>query len=475
MVDNHSNRSKTSPAVGILDVCWTQIVLYASGFEGSSGMRLAIVGGGISGLTAARLLHPEHEVHVFEAESRAGGHSNTVSFQWDGQDYSIDTGFIVYNDRTYPNFMKLLDVLGIAGVPTEMSFAVRCDRTGTEYSGTSLDGLFAQRRNLLSPSFLRMVKEILRFNRQGTSDADAPATKETVGEYLQRNGYGSRFRDHYLLPMGAAIWSCPCGTFADFPMHFILEFYRNHGLLSLTNRPQWYTIPGGSRRYVERLIAPFQDHLHVGDPVRCVRRNGESVTVCTETAEASFDEVIFACHSDQALSLLETPTAAESEILGGFPYSQNEAVLHTDERVLPRARRAWSAWNYRIGTGPEQRATITYNMNILQHIQSPHTFSVTLNDTDLISADRVISRHKYSHPIFTTKRAQLQSQHQHLIRSGRTSFCGAYWGNGFHEDGVNSALAVVSAWGIGGIESAAGSAFRPAEVVSASAQPMAGA
>lgn len=417
-------------------------------------MKLAIIGGGISGLTAARLLCSRHHVDVFEAEPRPGGHSNTVSFELDGRDYAIDTGFIVYNDRTYPRFNELLDLLGVTGVATEMSFAVRCDRTGVEYSGTDLNGLFAQRRNLCSPRFLRMVADILRFNREGTNDAASVDPRETVGEYLRRRGYGRAFCDHYLLPMGAAIWSCPRGTFAEFPIHFILEFYRNHGLLSLTNRPQWYTIPGGSRTYVDRLIQPFQKALHMGDPVRRVSRDEAGVTVQTEAGEARYDEVIFACHSDQALSLLADPHPLEQRILNGFPYSQNEAVLHTDERVLPRARRAWSAWNYRIGVNPEERATITYNMNILQHIDSPHTFSVTLNDSELISADRIISRHRYSHPIFTVERAALQAEHYQLIRSRRTSFCGAYWGNGFHEDGVRSALAVTAAFGVPRISAA---------------------
>lgn len=417
-------------------------------------MKLAIIGGGISGLTAARLLCSRYHVEVFEAEPRPGGHSNTVSFELDGQDYSIDTGFIVYNDRTYPRFMELLEVLGISGVPTEMSFAVRCDRTGVEYSGTDLNGLFAQRANLCSPRFLRMVADILRFNRQGTNDARSVDPRETVGNYLRRRGYGQAFCEHYLLPMGAAIWSCPRGTFAEFPIQFILEFYRNHGLLSLTNRPQWYTIPGGSRNYVERLIEPFRGSLRVGDPVRRVSRDDSGITLQTENGEARFDEVIFACHSDQALSLLADPHPLEQRILNGFPYSQNEAVLHTDVRVLPRARRAWSAWNYRIGVNPEERATITYNMNILQHIESPHTFSVTLNDSELISEDQVISRHRYSHPIFTVERASLQAEHYQLIRSRRTSFCGAYWGNGFHEDGVRSALAVTSAFGVPEISSA---------------------
>ncbi len=415
-------------------------------------MKIAIVGGGISGLTCAHLLNPHLDVTVFESETKPGGHSNTVEFELDGRDYSIDTGFIVYNDRTYPNFMALLAQLGVSGAATSMSFAVRCDRTGVEYSGTGLGGVFAQKKNLLRPSFLRMVWDILKFNRQGTADAEHVSSEMTVGEYLKANGYGRGFAEHYLLPMGAAIWSCPTGTFADFPIQFILQFYRNHGLLSLTNRPQWYTIPGGSRQYVSRLVAPFQQRIRTNCPVQQVRRDDSGVTILTNSEEHTFDEVIFACHSDQALRMLERPTSVEQTVLTAFPYEKNDAVLHTDESILPRCRQAWSSWNYRIGQQPETRATITYNMNILQHIQSPHTFCVTLNDTETIDPAKIISRHQYAHPLFTIERASMQALHGRLIRDNRTSFCGAYWGNGFHEDGVNSALAVCRRFGISGID-----------------------
>ncbi|MFO0979444.1 MAG: FAD-dependent oxidoreductase [Planctomycetaceae bacterium] len=415
-------------------------------------MKIAIIGGGISGLTCAWQLHAAHEVTVFEAGEQPGGHSNTVEFEREGRVFQIDTGFIVYNDRTYPNFMKLLSHLGVEGVATAMSFAVRCDRTGIEYCGSGLNGVFAQRRNLFRLSFLQMVADILKFNREGTRDADTVDHDETVQHYLIRGGYSQAFADHYLLPMGAAIWSCPRGTFGEFPIRFILEFYRNHGLLALRNRPQWYTIPGGSRRYVNQLVRPFRDRLRLKTPVRSVRRSADCVTVMTDRGEEHFDEVIFACHSDQALRILDAPSALESSVLRGFPYELNEAVLHTDTSILPATRRAWSAWNYRIGVEPESRATITYNMNILQHIQSNETFCVTLNDTKGIDSSKVISRHRYAHPIFTTDRMELQKKHPQLIRENRTSFCGAYWGNGFHEDGVNSALAVSGAFGIHGVQ-----------------------
>lgn len=415
-------------------------------------MKIAIIGGGISGLTCAWQLNRSHEITVFESGAQPGGHSNTVEFEYGGRRFQVDTGFIVYNDRTYPNFMKLLKYLGVEGVATEMSFAVRCDRTGIEYSGSGLKGVFAQRRNLFRLSFLRMVSDILRFNREGTRDAGSVDNTETVQEYLTRGGYSQAFADHYLLPMGAAIWSCPRGTFGEFPIRFILEFYRNHGLLALRNRPQWYTIPGGSRRYVNQLVHPFQDRIRLRTPVSSVRRLADSVAVVTDHGEEHFDEVIFACHSDQALKMLDDPTETERRILSGFPYELNDAVLHTDTSILPRTRTAWSAWNYRIGTDQESRATITYNMNILQHISSSDTFCVTLNDTSGIDPEKIISRHRYAHPVFTTQRAELQKQHSRLIRRNRTSFCGAYWGNGFHEDGVNSALSVCGAYGIAGVQ-----------------------
>ena len=415
-------------------------------------MRIAIIGAGISGLTCAWLLRHDHEITLFEAQRRPGGHSNTVEFSLDGRSYRIDTGFIVCNDRTYPNFLRLLAQLRIECRPTQMSFAVRCDKSGIEYCGSGLNGLFAQRRNLLRPSFLRMVTDILRFNRNGMQAVETVSSTMTVAEFLRMHRYGRRFVDQYLLPMGAAIWSCPTGTFSDFPIQFILDFYRNHGLLSLTDRPQWYTIPGGSRRYVEQMIAAFPDRIEAATPVLGVRRTASAVMVTTEQSEATFDEVVFACHSDQALGLLTDASGAERTVLSAFPYEANEAILHSDIAVLPRCRAAWSAWNYRIRTDVEQRPAVSYCMNILQHIESPHTFCVTLNDSDMIDPSTIISRHTYSHPVFTVARAAMQSEHSRLIRSNRTSFCGAYWGNGFHEAGVNSALAVCRKFGISGID-----------------------
>ncbi len=410
-------------------------------------MRIAIVGSGISGLVAARSLTVAHEVTVYEANDYAGGHTNTVSVDVEGEHHAIDTGFIVFNDRTYPNFCRLLQELKVESVPTSMSFSVRADEDNLEYNGSGLTGLFAQKRNLLRPGFYRMIRDIMRFNREALDRVDDSGDEQTVGDFLAQNRYSSQFARHYLLPMGAAIWSCPTSTFENFPIRFICDFYRNHGLLSLKNRPVWRVIKGGSRNYVQALTRPFRDRIFLRTPVRSVVRRPDSVMVETERGQDQYDEVIFACHSDQSLSILgDQASAVEKSVLGAIPYEPNTAVLHTDISLLPRRTSAWASWNYHIPAGTSDHATLTYNMNILQHIQSRHTFCVTLNEDSAIDPEKIIARFRYSHPVFTTQRKSAQQRHRELIRSDRLSFCGAYWGNGFHEDGVNSALAVASAF-----------------------------
>lgn len=410
-------------------------------------MKIAIIGSGISGMTCGWLLNRKHEIKVFEAGSYIGGHTNTVDFEHEGREFSVDTGFIVCNERTYPNFLTLMDHLGITRIPTTMGFSVRCDQTGLEYCGAGFSGLFVQRSNLFRPRFLKMVRDILRFNREGSRDADRVAHDQSVGEYLDSNRYGREFAKHYLLPMGSAIWSCPVGTFRDFPVRFILEFYRHHGLLQIRNRPQWYVIEGGSQRYVDKLTAGFRDRIKLCSPVKSVRRHASGVDVNCDDAIETFDEVIFACHSDQALNILSDPDPVETELLSAFPYEASEAILHHDCSVLPSHRKAWSSWNYRLRANQQQAATLTYNMNILQHIDSQTTFNVSLNVADDIDESKIISRHRYSHPIFTLDRHAVQQRHDEMIRANRTSFCGAYWGNGFHEDGVRSALDVCRKFG----------------------------
>lgn len=410
-------------------------------------MEIAIIGAGISGLTAALRLSARHAVTLFEANAYAGGHTNTVDVQLDGERHAIDTGFIVCNDWTYPNFLALLDELQVATRPTSMSFSVHCETTGLEYNGTSLNGLFAQRRNLVRPAFWRMLREIVRFNRiaprEVLDENRAEFSGMTVGQYVALRRFSPEFVRQYLLPMGSAIWSCPTGVFEQFPIRFLVEFYQNHGLLSVNHRPTWRVVEGGSRSYVTALLRRFSGQLHLNAPIGSVRRLADGVEVTPRgAAPRRFDHVVFACHSDQALRMLADPSPVELDLLGAFPYERNTAVLHTDTSLLPRRRRAWASWNYRLGADSESRATVTYCMNILQHLQSRHTFNVTLNSDDRIDPAKVLGRFVYEHPIFTTRRAAVQARHAELIDANRTSYCGAYWRNGFHEDGVVSALAV---------------------------------
>lgn len=413
-------------------------------------MRIAVIGSGISGLTAAYRLHRAHDVTVFEAADYVGGHTNTVDVELDGERHAIDTGFIVFNDRTYPHFSALLGELGVRSRPTSMSFAVRSDAADLEYNGTSLFGLFAQRRNLVRPAFYRLLRDVLRFNREAPCTIDEIGREPTVGEYLAAHRYSREFADHYLLPMGAAIWSCPPGTFAKFPIRFIVEFYKHHGLLDLRDRPTWRVVEGGSRTYVEALTVGFRRRIRLNTPIARIVRGDEAVEVLPFSGPAeSFDHVVLACHADQALALLADASDSEREILSAFPYSRNTAVLHTDERLLPRRRRAWAAWNYLLwndsaiaGTDECAGATVTYNMNILQHLRSRRTFNVTLNCDDRIDPAKVLRRFVYHHPVFNTGRAAAQAKHAEISGVRRTSYCGAYWGNGFHEDGVASALRV---------------------------------
>lgn len=410
-------------------------------------MKLAIIGCGISGLVAAYRLHADHDIVVYEANDYPGGHTNTVDLDLDGEGHAIDTGFIVFNDWTYPNFVALLNELGLSTRPTTMSFSVSDTRSGLEYNGHSLNTLFAQRRNLLRPSFHRMLAEIVRFNREARQLVANCSDETSVEQFLSQHGYSQAFSEQYLFPMGAAIWSCPTGTFAQFPIRFIIEFYHNHGLLNLLHRPTWRVVEGGSRTYVTAITRDFHERIRLRTPVQRVRRLADRVEVMPRAGEAeSFDHVIFACHSDQALRILgDGATAAERDVLSAFPYGRNVALLHTDISLLPRARRAWASWNYRLTGDASAAASVTYNMNLLQGIHSTNTFCLTLNDESSVDPSRVLRRFEYHHPVFTSRRAAAQARHAEFANANRTSYCGAYWKNGFHEDGVNSALAVVNA------------------------------
>jgi predicted NAD/FAD-binding protein len=406
-------------------------------------MKIAIVGAGIAGNVVARELYREHEVTVFEAGDHIGGHTHTHELEVEGENVSVDTGFIVFNRRTYPLFDALLDELGVASQESSMSFSVRNEATGLEYNGTNLDGLFAQRRNLVRPEFLGMVADILRFNREAPRLLEHAGAEEPLGELLARGDYGQAFRDDYLVPMGAAIWSTDPARMLAFPARFFIRFLHNHGMLSVSDRPVWRTVTGGSARYVERLVAPFRDRIHVRTPVEWVKRVAGSVVVKARNAEpALFDAIFLACHSDQALSLLADPMPAERSVLGALGYAANEAVLHTDERLMPRSKRAWAAWNYHRMGVPDAPVALTYNMNILQRLVTRRPLLVTLNRTMGIDPARVLRRMTYHHPRFTPASVAAQARHGELGRD-RTFFCGAYWRYGFHEDGVWSAREAV--------------------------------
>ena len=407
-------------------------------------MKIAIVGGGISGLVAGYRLHREHEVALFEAADYVGGHTNTVDVELDGSKFAVDTGFIVFNDRTYPNFIQLLDELNVESQATQMTLSVACERTGLEYRGADLNGLFAQRRNLLNPRFLRLLWDLLKFNKMGTEILSAPEGNETVEEFFKRHHFSNQFLEQYFMPMGAAIWSSSFETFQKFPIRFIAEFYQNHGLLSVKDRPQWRVIKGGSRQYIGPLTRNWRDRIRLNCRVEKVERSSGLVRIKTSIdSPETFDHIIFACHSDQALTILgENATEAERDILSAFKYQPNVATLHTQDSLLPRNKRAWACWNYYVPTQPSESATVTYNMNMLQSLDAPKVFCVTLNDQGRILPANVIKTFQYSHPTFRANRKQMQNRHRELIGSNQTSFCGAYWGNGFHEDGVVSALAV---------------------------------
>lgn len=411
--------------------------------------RIAIVGAGIAGLTTAWLLSRRHEVTVFCADDWVGGHTHTIDVPVGARSVAVDTGFIVFNDRTYPNFNRLLAQLGVPFQDTSMGFSVHCERSGLEYAGGSLDQLFAQRRNLASPRFLRMVRDILRFNREAPALLESAEGELTLGEYLARHGYSEGFRDDYIVPMGAAIWSANVDTMLAFPAKFFVRFFRNHGLLEVRNRPQWHVIRGGSRAYVEPLVRPFADRIRVRTPVRRARRLADGVELVVGSGDTlRYDQVVFACHSDQALAILGADaTPAERAILGALPYQENEVVLHTDVRLLPRLRKVWSSWNHWIPRQPGGRVQLTYNMNILQGLATPETFCVTLNQGEDIDRARILGRYTYHHPVFTLEGVQAQQRVEEIDGANRSYFCGAYWHNGFHEDGVASALRVARKFG----------------------------
>ena len=409
-------------------------------------MKIAIVGAGIAGLASAYYLCRRHELTVFEASAQVGGHARTIRVKAGGAEYAVDTGFVVFNEANYPLFTLLLRELGVETQPTSMSFSVRSDRSGIEYNGSSLNGLFSQRRNLLRARFLRMLGDIARFQVEAPTCAPGMAPDTSVESFLAAGGYGPGFVQEYLSPLGSALWSVPPGTFREFPMRFVVEFLANHGMLRWKGRPVWRVIRGGSYQYVQALSRPFARSIACNTPVAAVERGKDGARVVDGRGRFGvFDHVILACHADQALQILRDPSPTEVALLSAFPYQRNEAVLHTDPEPLPRSRRAWASWNYRVRREPALRATVTYNMNRLQGFSANTPLNVTLNDFSGIDEHRILRRMRYEHPVFTSARTAAQARHAEVISSNRTSFCGAYWGYGFHEDGVRSAVAVCRA------------------------------
>ena len=407
-------------------------------------MKIAIIGSGVSGNTLAWHLSKQHEVTVFEADGHIGGHTHTHEIDAFGKRYNIDTGFIVYNDWTYPNFVEMLNTLGVETQSSDMSFSVHDEASGLEYNGTSLNSLFAQRRNLFRPSFIGMIRDILRFNQEAPALLDEHQADMPFGEYLKLNGYGEKFIAHYVIPMGSAIWSASPDQMFEFPAKFFIRFFHNHGMLSVSDRPEWRVIKGGSKAYVEKLTQAFKDNIRLNTPIESVQRKNEGVIVKPKNQAAElFDWVFFACHSDQALAILEDASNDEIEILGGIPYQNNQIVLHTDMSLMPKKKLAWAAWNYHITKQPLNLAAVTYNMNILQSLESPEPFLVTLNHTSQIDPNKIIKTLNYTHPVFTPKGIAAQLRHAEISGVNRTGYAGAYWRNGFHEDGVASALAAL--------------------------------
>ncbi len=412
------------------------------------GERVAIVGTGIAGLTTAHLLAPRFDVTVFEARERLGGHTHTIDVPSARGTTAVDTGFIVFNDRNYPHFTALMDELGVASQPSDMSFSVSCQRTGLEYNGTSANTLFAQRRNLFRPRFLFMLRDILRFAKDARALLATPGDELPLGAFLERHGYSRSFREHYLLPMGAAVWSTSPERMLGFPARLFLRFFEHHGFLDVSGRPQWRTIRGGSREYIGPLSARFANRIRLGAAVEAVRRHDEYVELDVRGCDRErFDHVVLACHSDQALRMLSDASATERMILGAIPYQENRVILHRDAQVMPRTPRAWASWNTTIPQEAAEHVTVSYFMNRLQNLPEDEPFFVTLNPTQPIEDRHVLRELRYDHPLFTPESVAAQARYAEIGGVRRTHFCGAYWRHGFHEDGVWSALRVAADFG----------------------------
>jgi uncharacterized protein len=412
-------------------------------------MRIAIIGAGVSGLTCAYLLHREHDVTVYEAGSYAGGHTNTIGVETDDGAHQVDTGFIVMNDRNYPTFTRLLDRIEVQTQPTHMSFSVRAEDQDFEYSGTPR-GLFSQPQNIVSPQFLRMIADLLRFNREMRRVLAEDETGQSLAGFLSEHKFSRAFVERLIVPQAAAVWSADPSQMSSFPVRFLGEFFANHGMLGFRDRPQWSTVVGGSARYVEALTHPFRDRIRLNCAVRSITRLADYVEVVPRGGSLErYDQVVVATHSDQALEILSDPSTHESRLLGAIAYQTNEAVLHTDSRLLPRRRAVRAAWNYHLLSQPKPLPTVTYYMNHLQRIDSSTDFCVTLNHSEAINPSKIIRTISYSHPVYTPEAVSAQREHHAISRfENRTHYCGAYWGWGFHEDGVLSAVRACAPFGV---------------------------
>lgn len=408
-------------------------------------MRVAVVGSGIAGLASAWLLQDEHEVVLFERDPRLGGHTHTHAVRLRGRDYRVDTGFIVFNPGHYPLLSRLFERLEVRSRATTMSFSVQCQRSGLEYNATDLDALFCQRRNLLSPRFWSMLHDLVRFYRRAPRLLQAQEPGPTLDEYLRGEGYGEAFRDLHLLPMACALWSLPAERALQFPAAYLVRFMANHQMLQLSGRPQWRVVEGGSDRYLAALRARWRVQERPACAVTGVVRDGEGVRLRHAAGEERFDQVVLACHSDQALALLEDADPQERQILGAIGYQDNDVVLHTDARLLPRRRKAWAAWNAYLPAAPAAACTVSYCMNLLQGLDAPEPLIVSLNRSSEIDPARVLARMRYAHPVHDPAAVAAQRRKHEIQGRRRTWYAGAYWGWGFHEDGMRSALEVAQA------------------------------
>ena len=412
---------------------------------------VAVIGAGISGLAAAYLLSRRYRVHLFEEQRRLGGHTNTVIISTPNGSVSLDTGFLVHNDRTYPNLVRLFTELGVATHDSDMSFAVSCRRSGLEYSSRGANGFFAQRRNLVNPSHLSLLWEILRFNREAPALLSAKnAERQTLGDFLESHDFGEAFTHRYLLPMASAIWSTSLEAVRSFPAVTLIRFFDNHGLLSLDSQPTWKVVSGGSHTYIPKLVAQVSGDIHVGAAIQAVRRGEAGVTVAFhDRPSMAFDEVVFACHGDQVLPLLADPSERERDVFAGFTTTTNVAWLHTDASVLPARAPARASWNYLLAADAGAPPMVTYDLNRLQGLTTSEQYCVTLNPDSRIDEHRVLQRLVYRHPLYTREAISAQRQWGEVSGVNRTHYCGAYWFYGFHEDGLNSALRVAGALGVG--------------------------